>query len=293
MHQLLLPKGGAKNPGRKHVQILAVSYGPDTPAKRQALPELRLIGQKVSGFFGGGVRTLCNHQHITAGLPAGMRHGNLVSARLVNTRKGHEMNPQKKLPANERKLAIVKAATHLFSERGFRGVTTRELAKACGVSEPVLYEHFADKRQLYAAILEQTAAENPSITRRIDEAFASNLAAPQFLHLIADTIVRFLDRNHNYSRLVLFSALEGHELAQLNFEHHMKPFHTMLVKRLQADIDAGTLRACDAVSAARVFLGMLNQYFVYDLHFGFSLSKASRKKAIKGMVEIFLHGITK
>ncbi len=203
------------------------------------------------------------------------------------------MQPRKKLPANERRQAIVTAATHLFSERGFRGVTTRELAKACGVSEPVLYEHFADKRQLYAAILEQTAASNPSLTRRIDEAFASNLEAPQFIHLIADTIVRFLDKNPNYSRLVLFSALEGHDLAQLNFEHHMKPFHTMLMKRLQADIDRGKLRACDPAAAARVFLGMINQYFIYDLHFGFSISKTSRKKAIEGMVDIFLHGITK
>ena len=203
------------------------------------------------------------------------------------------IKPRIKLPACERRQAIVTAATHLFSERGFRGVTTRGLAKACGISEPVLYEHFADKRDLYAAILDQTQAENLPIKKRVDEAFQSSLETPQFIRLIADSIIRFLDKNPNLTRLVLFSALEGHELAELNFEHHMKPFYTLLTARLQKEIDSGNLRKCDPVAAARVFVGMINQYFVYDLHFGFSISKASRRKTIEGMVDIFLNGITK
>jgi AcrR family transcriptional regulator len=40
----------------------------------------------------------------------------------------------------------VKAAIHLFAEKGFRGATTRGLAAALGVSGPVLYQHFKNKR---------------------------------------------------------------------------------------------------------------------------------------------------
>lgn len=203
------------------------------------------------------------------------------------------MKPRKKLTAAERRSSIVAAAVNLFSARGFRGVTTKELAKACDVSEPVLYEHFADKQELYCAILEGACSEGDALAQRIDEAFAANLAAPVFFRVLADNIVRFLDKNPNYSRLVLFSALEGHSLAELHFEHRMKPFYAMLIRRIRADIACGAIRQCDPANAARVFIGMVNQYFLYDIHFGFTISKSSRKKVIEGMVDIFLNGILK
>lgn len=44
---------------------------------------------------------------------------------------------------------IILTAGKLFAQRGIHGVTTKEIAKACGVSEPVLYQHFATKEELY------------------------------------------------------------------------------------------------------------------------------------------------
>ena len=64
-----------------------------------------------------------------------------------------------RLSAIERRQAIVKEAIRLFSEKGFRGTTTRELASAVGVSEPVIYQHFATKKDLYAAIIESKSQE--------------------------------------------------------------------------------------------------------------------------------------
>src|SRR3954462_9523751 len=59
-----------------------------------------------------------------------------------------------RLSSEERKASIVEAAIRLFGERGFRGTTTRELAAAVGVREPILYEHFKTKSDLYAAIID-------------------------------------------------------------------------------------------------------------------------------------------
>ena len=59
-----------------------------------------------------------------------------------------------RMSADERRNGILEAAFRLFSERGFRGTTTRALAEAVGVTEPVLYEHFKSKYELYAAIIE-------------------------------------------------------------------------------------------------------------------------------------------
>lgn len=62
-----------------------------------------------------------------------------------------------RLSADERKQAIVDAVRDVFAEKGFDGTTTRELAKAAGVSEALLYKHFPSKESLYTAMLDACA----------------------------------------------------------------------------------------------------------------------------------------
>jgi len=63
------------------------------------------------------------------------------------------MNNSSRLSADERRDAIVAAATEVFAEKGFHGTTTRELAKAARVSEALLYKHFPSKESLFSAML--------------------------------------------------------------------------------------------------------------------------------------------
>ena len=62
--------------------------------------------------------------------------------------------PAQRMPAAERRLHLVETALRLFTEGSYRGTTTAEIARAAGVSEPILYRHFASKRDLYLAALE-------------------------------------------------------------------------------------------------------------------------------------------
>lgn len=64
--------------------------------------------------------------------------------------------PSTRLPAHARRQALVDVAMRLFATGGYRGVTTAEIARAAGVSEPILYRHFASKRELYLACLEES-----------------------------------------------------------------------------------------------------------------------------------------
>ena len=63
-----------------------------------------------------------------------------------------------RLPAEQRRTAIVDAALQVFGERSYGAATTAEIARAAGISEPILYRHFASKRDLYVACLEAMAA---------------------------------------------------------------------------------------------------------------------------------------
>src|SRR5688572_7554439 len=69
-----------------------------------------------------------------------------------------------RLSADQRKQAIVDAVRGVFAEKGFDGTTTRELAKAAGVSEALLYKHFPSKESLYAAMLD-ACAQGPAFAQ--------------------------------------------------------------------------------------------------------------------------------
>jgi AcrR family transcriptional regulator len=59
-----------------------------------------------------------------------------------------------RMPAAERRQALIDTAIRLFSEGSYRGTTTSEIARAAGISEPILYRHFTSKRELYLAALD-------------------------------------------------------------------------------------------------------------------------------------------
>ena len=71
-----------------------------------------------------------------------------------------------RLPAAERKEAILAAALPVFATRGAAGATTRDLAKAAGVTEPILYRHFPSKDDLFAAVV---ARATERVLARIEE----------------------------------------------------------------------------------------------------------------------------
>ena len=62
---------------------------------------------------------------------------------------------RQRLTADERRRAVLDTACHVFSKSSYRGATTSEIAKAAGITEPILYRHFGSKRDLYLACLEE------------------------------------------------------------------------------------------------------------------------------------------
>ncbi|MGQ0628872.1 MAG: TetR/AcrR family transcriptional regulator [Phycisphaerales bacterium] len=64
-----------------------------------------------------------------------------------------------RMPAAKRKEQLLNAAARVFSRRGYAGTTTAELAKAAGITEPIIYRHFKGKRELFIALVERTGQD--------------------------------------------------------------------------------------------------------------------------------------
>jgi AcrR family transcriptional regulator len=60
-----------------------------------------------------------------------------------------------RLEAPRRRKVLLDAAERLIARQGFRRTTTASLARAAGVSEPILYRHFRNKEDLFHALLRE------------------------------------------------------------------------------------------------------------------------------------------
>ena len=142
------------------------------------------------------------------------------------TRMSTKLNTSSKprMTSDERRAAIVDAACRLFAEKGFRGTTTRELAAAVGVTEPVLYEHFRTKRDLYSAIIGEKAKEG----------IATLVRSSRSVPCVEDDVGFFNDLGKSSSSgtpktrpsfvCCSISNLEGHELKDLFHERSHECF---------------------------------------------------------------------
>jgi AcrR family transcriptional regulator len=59
-----------------------------------------------------------------------------------------------RMAAAGRRAHLLETAARLFTEGSYHGTTTAEIARAAGISEPIIYRHFASKRDLYIATIE-------------------------------------------------------------------------------------------------------------------------------------------
>jgi AcrR family transcriptional regulator len=195
------------------------------------------------------------------------------------------------MKSGERRDAIIAAAVRLFSEKGFRGATTRELAAALDVTEPVIYQHFETKRDLYRAIIETKARE-----RRQDNEFWETVENPtgdrEFFSAVVSLLLQRVERDPSYLRLLLFSALEGHELAELFFERDAAEFYDRIIAYIRCRIEAGVFRAdIDPGVAARGLVGMAVHHATVQALFRDTVVTVPREQYAAQVVEIFLAGI--
>jgi len=160
-----------------------------------------------------------------------------------------------RVSGEDRKRQILSVATGLFSRQGYAGTTTRQIAQEADVNEALIFRHFPTKEELYWAVLEAKILEAAPV-RRFEEAVAS----AEGLEVFESAALEILERrakDDTLSRLLLFSGLEKHELAERFFATYVADYYELLAEHIARLMDAGTMRRTDPMLAARAFLGMV------------------------------------
>jgi AcrR family transcriptional regulator len=157
------------------------------------------------------------------------------------------------LPAAERRQALVEAALRVFAAGSYAGATTAELARAAGVSEPILYRHFTSKRELYFACLDEAWARLREITEREAAALDEGAGLGAFGRLVAQTKPLRVSMANLWMQAVT-EAGEDEEIGRF-VRAHMRgvhDYHAALLRRAQS---AGSVPADrDPDAEAWIFL---------------------------------------
>jgi AcrR family transcriptional regulator len=200
-----------------------------------------------------------------------------------------------RLTAEERRREIVRVAVKLFSQRGFRGTTTKEIAQAAGVSEAIIFRHFATKEELYRAIIDHVSCEDgieqpdeivgDAIQRKDDRAVFEGLAFHALEHHEDDK---------EFHRLLLYAALEGHELAQMFWERTVIQFYEFLGAYIEERQRDGAMIQVDPRVIVRTFIGTIIHHSLnnnlWDPHR--RLLNISNQEAARSFTDVLLKGIT-
>lgn len=221
----------------------------------------------------------------------------------------HTQPPQAaagRMCADERRLQIAEVAMRLFSERGFRGTTTKEIAQAAGVSEAIIFRHFATKEELYAAIIDFKGcggaaagrAEESAVIDEIRGLVAEAMEAADDIAVFEAVGVHMLDHHQSdpdFLRLLMYIALEKHSLGQVFWDKNVRVLYEFLggyVRRRQSE---GAFRDVDPYAAVRVFLGSIIHHslvnLLWDKDPAQRIFRVTNEQAARQFAEILLRGI--
>ena len=185
---------------------------------------------------------------------------------------------------------ILAAAMQCFAAAGFRGTTTREIASRVGITEAALYRHFESKEALYHAIIARKI-DAPDLTAQLEAAAAAG-DDRALLGGLARTLIARVEADPAFIRILLFTALEGHSLAEPFFVSRVVRIREFLTGYIARRTEAGAFRRLDPVIAARAFLGMVSDYINVRVVFQQQTAyPQSTTEVVETFVSLFLAGI--
>jgi len=124
---------------------------------------------------------------------------------------------------NNTKEKILKAATVLFSELGYKGASVRKIASSVGIRESALYNHYKNKEEIFLEVAKGIFSSPFSISS--EELKELALRGKPFLlkFTMQYKVLTFDKSNENMFRLLMIELMQNRDLrAEFISEFHEK-----------------------------------------------------------------------
>lgn len=160
---------------------------------------------------------------------------------------------------------IIETALELFSQRGYDGVSVRDIAKAVGVRESSLYNHFESKRAIFDGIVDYCVEKSEGYFRQSALPFDSgddvsvyrSISLEHLQELIERTFRFFFEDpwNLRFRRLLLLSQYTDARCRDIFRQLYRDKCLRIQAYIFSALMDAGEIRREDPMAVAAEFHG--------------------------------------
>lgn len=205
-----------------------------------------------------------------------------------------------RMSGDERRAQILQIAIKLFSQKGFSGATTKEIARVAGVSEAMVFRHFATKSELYHAIINFKACEGGlnKLPWENDSMESQAIEANDDFRVFYNFALRALEHHEadvDFMRLLFHSALDAHELSEMFFDQFLTPLYEFLGSYIRRRQEDGVMRQGEPKIFVRAFLGMIIHHSLNNILWDKSrrLLNITNEEAARSFTEILLNGVLK
>lgn len=164
-----------------------------------------------------------------------------------------------RLTAEERRAAVLEVACQFFSKGSYHGVTTAEIARGAGVTEPILYRHFASKRDLYLACLTAAWIDCRAMW---DAAVAAEPDPALWIAAMGRSYLEARDKRGAVATLWVQALTEASNDPEIRrfVKRHMKEVHEYVAEVIRRSQESGGIlpeRDPDAEAWIFISLGLL------------------------------------
>ncbi len=194
---------------------------------------------------------------------------------------------QPQVKKGERTRSSIMAAAHrLFLSKGYNATSMRAIADEAGLALGGIYNHFANKEEIFEAIL---------IERHPFQDMVPALQAAQgetVEELVRDAARQMLTglgqrRDVLHIMFIEWVEFEGKHVQQLRDEFYQRVME--FGRRMAAC--KGKLRPIPVPILIRVFVGLLFSYYMTETFMNKSSQAKYRREAFDDFVDIYLHGV--
>ena len=184
-----------------------------------------------------------------------------------------EKPPMPRMRAQQRRRQLLEVAANLFARLGYRGATTAELAKAAGITEPILYRHFDNKLDLFVTLVDEVGRE---VIAGLEKALHGVNDAGERLQVLLAGNPATHEKGKGVYR-VIFQAMteaEGDPAIATAIKRHLTKLHRFVADELASLQRAGAIRKDEPASGLAWLI--MNVAVGYGMTSPLGLGKPSR-----------------
>lgn len=193
-----------------------------------------------------------------------------------------------------RRDAIIEAARHVFLREGYGGTSMESVAQHAGVSKQTIYNHFANKDELFRALVLDVCTQF-GVTLGDDYSHLPDQEPETVLTRFGEEVLKMLSCS-DIMRLHRLLQLEGRNhpsLAESFYKFGPDRIARWLTGYLEAEVERGRLQVAMPRIAAEQFVTMLMGHLRLRHLLGFTgvPDKQQRARYVASAVSIFLNGV--